>query len=69
MTEEAKPIGRGQDADRAADVMNNIHNARAGLSYFETSGSAVRDVLGDLEPWLIEVFRAIRGDGCVRSYG
>jgi hypothetical protein len=51
-----------EDPERAQAVMDHIHRTFDRHGYFDTGGSTARDLLSDLEPWLMDVFRAVRGD-------
>lgn len=50
--------GSKQDRERAEDVMNYIHTTLA----VDRTGASRRTVLARMEPWLIDVFRAVRGE-------
>lgn len=51
-----------EDPERAQAVMDHIHETMTRLSYFEPTEAGARQILADLEPWLMDVFRAVRGD-------
>jgi hypothetical protein len=51
---------RKEDPERAQAVMDHIHNVL--WRYGAVTKREGREVMRDLEPWLMSVFRAVRGE-------
>lgn len=51
-----------EDTWRAQAVMDHIHRTLARRGGIDAGNPLARQILSDLEPWLMAAFRAVRGE-------